>query len=351
MAAKRRGGPRRAKGRAGGARKGGGRAAAAAAAAVAAAGAEQNVCLRSIPVKHFNERERLRAELEEGEVPKIVRHLKAGFSAMCYGFGSKKVLLEDIAQSRLLDDGAVVVADGFNPALTVRAVLAAAVQALRPGAGASAGSPAEALVRLLGEGAGDGLLDRLYLLVHNIDGPSLRTAEAQGLLARAAALPHVHLIASADHIHTPLMWDKETGHAYNWIWHDLTTFTPYALETAHIPQAISGKVAKDVGKRAALVLASLTPNARSVFRVIAELQTDPDTGQPANGQEQGPTFHALYTACRERFLVSSEFTLQSHLSEFRDHELVQTAAADDGVERLRIPFPAETISWVAGEMD
>lgn len=37
----------------------------------------------------------------------------------------------------------------------------------------------------------------------------------------------------------------------------------------------------------------------------------------------GMTFQALFRQCRERFLVANEIALRSHLSEFRDHRLLQ----------------------------
>lgn len=36
----------------------------------------------------------------------------------------------------------------------------------------------------------------------------------------------------------------------------------------------------------------------------------------------GMTVHELFKACRERFLVTNELALRSHLNEFRDHQLV-----------------------------
>ena len=38
----------------------------------------------------------------------------------------------------------------------------------------------------------------------------------------------------------------------------------------------------------------------------------------------GITFQYLFQCCRERFLVSNESLLKSFLTEFRDHELLQT---------------------------
>lgn len=47
---------------------------------------------------------------------------------------------------------------------------------------------------------------RVYVILHSIDGPGLRGEEEQALLADMAACPNVHLLASCDHVNTPLMW-------------------------------------------------------------------------------------------------------------------------------------------------
>ncbi|XVF08066.1 hypothetical protein REPUB_Repub06bG0193800 [Reevesia pubescens] len=73
---------------------------------------------------------------------------------------------------------------------------------------------------------------------------------------------------------------------------------------------------------AALVLQSLTPKAQSVFRILAEYQlSHPD--------DEGMAIDNLYSVSRERFLVSSQVTLNAHLTEFKDHELVKTRKHPD----------------------
>ncbi|PON36091.1 Origin recognition complex, subunit [Parasponia andersonii] len=49
----------------------------------------------------------------------------------------------------------------------------------------------------------------------------------------------------------------------------------------------------------------------------------------------------LYTTCRERFLASSQVTLNSHLIEFKDHELVKTRGHSHGQDCLYIFLTAE----------
>lgn len=51
----------------------------------------------------------------------------------------------------------------------------------------------------------------------------------------------------------------------------------------------------------------------------------------------------LYSICRERFLVSSQITLNSHLTEFKDHELIKTRRHSDGQDCLYIPLATEAL--------
>lgn len=44
----------------------------------------------------------------------------------------------------------------------------------------------------------------VYLLIHNIDGPTLRGQKTQSALGQLASLPNLHMVASLDHINAPL---------------------------------------------------------------------------------------------------------------------------------------------------
>lgn len=46
--------------------------------------------------------------------------------------------------------------------------------------------------------------DRLYLLIHNIDGIMLRSNKVQDLLSCLASIPNIRILASVDHINAPL---------------------------------------------------------------------------------------------------------------------------------------------------
>ena len=185
---------------------------------------------------------------------------------------------------------------------------------------------------------------RLYIVLHNIDGQQLRSSEAQALLGELAAMPRVHLIASVDHVNAPLLWSKREAARFNWVWQEATTFAPYVIETAHLPQLLASKGEERHIRGAANVLRTLTPNARHIFRLLAEHQLScPD--------EPGMSFHAFYTQCREQFLATSEMTLRSHLTEFVDHELTRTRRGSDGEDLVVIPFAADVLAQLLKEFD
>lgn len=71
---------------------------------------------------------------------------------------------------------------------------------------------------------------------------------------------------------------------------------------------------------ASVVLSSLSHSAREVFRCIADAQLDPEGNH-------GITFQRLYTVCREKFLASNEALLKVFLTEFKDHDILQTRYA------------------------
>ena len=77
--------------------------------------------------------------------------------------------------------------------------------------------------------------DLLLLLV------GLRAVEAQDLLSHLAACANIYLVASMDHVNTPLLWDKQVAARFNWLWYDVTNYVPYTLECAHVPSLLVGR--------------------------------------------------------------------------------------------------------------
>ncbi|KAJ4704720.1 Origin recognition complex, subunit 2 [Melia azedarach] len=288
-----------------------------------------------------------------------VFELGCGFGLLMYGFGSKKALLEDFA-STALAESSVVVINGYLQSINIKQVVIMLAEVLWDQFKSKRKTPSRSLPKaqqpfnsrsmddLLAFLDGSEVKDNdcfVCVVIHNIDGPGLRDPETQQYLARIASCSHVRMIASIDHVNAPLSWDKKMVHTqFNWYWHHVPTFAPYNVEGMFFPLILAHGSSAQSAKTAAIVLQSLTPNAQSVFKILAEYQL-------SHPEEEGMPVDNLYASARERFLVSSQVTLNSHLTEFKDHELVKMRRHSDGQDCLCIPLASEALEKLLSEMN
>ncbi|XP_042450807.1 origin of replication complex subunit 2-like [Zingiber officinale] len=309
-----------------------------------------------IPVKHENEIQHL-IKSYRNLYPKWLFELRCGFGLLMYGFGSKKALLEDFASTSLTDFGVVVI-NGYLPSnnlkqalITLAEVLSDQLKHERKSSTRSKSNTEHTFSSLSIEDLLSFLNVQLpqdnncfvCVIIHNIDGPSLRDPDSQQYLAQLASCSRVRMVASIDHVNAPLLWDKKMVHTqFKWSWHHVPTFAPYKAEGNFFPLILANYGNAQTTKTALVVLQSLTPNAQSVFKILAEHQL-------ANEKEGMPN-STLYTKCRARFLVSNQVTLNSHLTEFKDHELVKARRHSDGQDCFYIPLPSEALSKLLQEL-
>ncbi|PRQ27648.1 putative origin recognition complex, subunit 2 [Rosa chinensis] len=172
----------------------------------------------------------------------------------------------------------------------------------------------------------------------------LPTINIKQYLARVASCPNIRIVASIDHVNAPLLWDKKMVHTqFNWCWYHVPTFAPYKIEGTFFPLILAHGNTTQTAKNAVIVLQSLTPNAQGVFKILAEYQL-------SHSEEEGMPIDNLFATCRERFLVGSRPMLNSHLTEFKDHELVKTRRHSDGQDCLYIPLTSEALEKLLVEM-
>ncbi|BES99950.1 unnamed protein product [Nesidiocoris tenuis] len=238
-----------------------------------------------------------------------------GFNVLLYGVGSKRTLLNSFHAQHLSAVPTLVV-NGFFPGVTLKEILDSLAEGVLKMKKIPP-SPAELLeavdAKLRSPKAAD-----VFVLVHNLDGPPLRAEKTQAALARLAAIPKIHIVASIDHINSPLLWDQNKLSQYNFVWEDATTFLPYFEETSYESSMMvqrSGTLALQALRN---IFQSLNVNAKKVFRLLMDHQLK-------NGGKhyQGILFSDLYRSCRNEFIVSSDLALRTQLTEFFDHKLVR----------------------------
>lgn len=124
-----------------------------------------------------------------------------GYTILLHGFGSKRNLLLAFHHEKLSDQHVVHI-NGFFPNLTVKDILDSVwVDILEMTA--VHGTPRET-VNMIEKEMGEIPALHLFLIIHNIDGVMLRNTKAQSVLSRLASIKNIHVVASIDHINTPL---------------------------------------------------------------------------------------------------------------------------------------------------
>ncbi|KAJ2348024.1 Origin recognition complex subunit 2, partial [Coemansia sp. RSA 2618] len=265
--------------------------------------AESRAILAKVPTKHKKELALLES-LHRRQFRQWYFELSCGFNIVFYGYGSKRRLINTFA-SQVGTDAPVAIINGYFPTLNLKQTLEKiAVEVLELNITTGSAADIAALIHGYFESSSC-TVDQMYLVVHNIDGPCLR--KHQAALAVLASSPRINLLASIDHIEAPLIWDSSTITRFNWTWHDLTTFEPYTVETSYENFTTE---TKEIGPRGVLhVLASLTENAKGVFRILAEYQIAEsimddasDAQKKAGSNVPEMPFNSYFTACRDQFL-------------------------------------------------
>ncbi|KAF8981209.1 Origin recognition complex subunit 2 [Entomortierella lignicola] len=312
--------------------------------------------IKRAPAKHSKEMEMLMLLYEE-QFPQWYFELMSGFNLLIYGYGSKRSLLTKFATS-ILTDAPLIIVNGYFPTLTIKEILekinSASLQYNGP-----MGTLQDQIALIQAYFAQpDRTVKKLYLLIHNIDGSSLRSEKIQSALSLLASCPHIHLIASMDHINTNILWDTVKSARFRWVWHELTTFRPYMTETS-FENSIMVRQGELGPRGIQFVLASLTSNGKGLFRILAEHQIQAEresvggsvpSSTSKNHMDWGMAYNTLFRKCQENFLVSNAVTFRTQLTEFRDHRIVHSKKGADGVEILYIPLSGSILEGILEKM-
>ncbi|KAF5383214.1 hypothetical protein D9615_004956 [Tricholomella constricta] len=283
---------------------------------------------------------------------RFMSELGEGFNLLMYGYGSKRRVLNDFATDYCSKAGHVVVANAFHPEFTFKDLLSSIEQIPGiltqdlPGASTHE-TQSKRISDFFASSSSSKGRRHLYLIIHNIDAAPLRAPTSKSCLALLALTPRIHIVASLDHIHSPLLFSSSQSAArkphpspppspspsspplgtthpaptstpnsnpargFAWLWHDLTTLLPYDFELAYADRtALAGahgggprkKVDPTAAAAAAMqgaamtetaalhILASVTQKAQKLFVLIATTQLE-GIEEAAAAQEGGTGAH------------------------------------------------------------
>lgn len=289
--------------------------------------------MQNIPENHKEEREALFKKYCS-QFNRWESLLQADFNILLYGVGSKERVLKAFCEQMLRNELHVVIY-GFFPSLSLKQILCTITEdALEhDGKFTSIQDHCNYIKEYFSESN-----EKLFVVIHSIDGLALRSVKTQSVLSVLATIPSIHFICSMDHINSPLLWDQIMLSHFKWVWFDTTTFDPYILETSYENSLLRDQSSHLLLSSLFHVYNSLTPNSRGVFLILAKHQK-----QELKSINSGITFNEWYQECREAFLVNSEITMQAQLSEFKNHKLLSSRKNSDGIELWYIPVDSVTL--------
>ncbi|KAH7165908.1 origin recognition complex subunit 2-domain-containing protein [Dactylonectria macrodidyma] len=285
--------------------------------------------------------------------PQWTFEISQGFGVCLYGFGSKKKLLHKFAthlySRRRVDRGdKIVMINGYAHTTTMREILSSVGSAIDPTQRIPLAQPPTMVQSILTQlaGASDMILT---LVVNSIDAAPLRKPGYHAALAQLAAHPRVRLVCSADTPDFALLWDIGVRSAFNFAFHDCTTFAPYAVELDVVDDVheLLGRNAHRVNGRegVAFVLRSLPENAKNLFRLLvaeALFAMEEEGGDEVTGVE----YRMVYNKAVEEFICSSEMAFRTLLKEFHDHQIITSMKDAIGTELLSLPFRRDELEAI-----
>ncbi len=313
--------------------------------------------------------------------PQWELELEDGFNLLLYGFGSKRRLLNRFVTERLSKCGHCVVVNGHFPQMSIREVLSQIEDALSipqdiPVPPFSTTPLDRAVHRIYAYFLPSSALPTakrkaqstasapLYLVINNIDSPTLRTPRSLAVLSLLASSPNIHLIASFDHLHAPLLFSTTltntpphafpdgswTGapppsRGFNWVYHNATTYDDYDLELTYqrlsASSSLGGITSSSPGgiseQGALQIIRSVPPMALRLLKLLLTKQIAGLPPQPFHhtahpGAAVAPVFaidnDSLQTLSREKFIAREEERYNALMGEFKDHGLVVEAGID-----------------------
>ncbi|KHO01417.1 Origin recognition complex, subunit 2 [Metarhizium album ARSEF 1941] len=280
--------------------------------------------------------------------PQWAFELSQGYSICLYGFGSKRALLQKLAQHlhaspRGKPARRTVVVNGYAHAAATREVLACIASAVDPSHKTPTSTPAATVQIVCSQLSNTNLT--LTLIINSIDAPPLRKPGTQDMLARLAAHPQINLVCSADTPDFPLLWDIGVRSAFNFVFHDCTTFAPFTVELDVIDEVheLLGRRARRVNGRegVAFVLKSLPENAKNLFQLLVGevlIAMEEDEGNAVD-EAAGVEYRMVYNKAVEEFICSSEMAFRTLLKEFHDHQMITSRKDALGTELLSLHGP------------
>jgi origin recognition complex subunit 2 len=247
-----------------------------------------------------------------------------------------------------VNQGPIITINGFFPSVSLKPILGKVLKQIFDCESVSGGvlKQAQSIVDFMD--SKNCSFPFLTFVIHNIEGKGLANDASQEALAILASSPRIHLVCSSDHINSAILWDNAKLHKFNFLWHDITNYEPYLVETT-FENTIVGQEQALTSTGTLYVLRSLPTNARHIFTLLAQYQLNNSADGTAVDGKEGISLDHFFRLAREQFFVQDFVSFQTMLTEFKDHGIFKTSKGDNS-ELLYIDLSKETLEEVLEQM-
>ena len=104
----------------------------------------------------------------------------------------------------------------------------------------------------------------VYMVIHSLDAPCMRSTAEIDTLCTLSQCPNVHIAASVDHVNSAALFNAQQRIEFAWLWHHVPTREPFYVETMGYAPILADAAAHETKQSASVVLAMLTPSSRAV---------------------------------------------------------------------------------------
>lgn len=187
---------------------------------------------------------------------------------------------------------------------------------------------------------------RLFIVLHDIGAESISSPLSQEALSILAACPSVSIIATAEHLNTPLLWTTAQLARFRWTYAHCPTYEICDLAHRKCPFVADKSILAEDSESSAVdhVLASVTSKHKEIFAMLCGMivTVGSEPSQPRKSHGKGAAAAAadsnsvsiaeLASKCKNKMLCRSKNDLLTTLNEFVDHKLLTVHTKEDYVE-------------------
>lgn len=314
--------------------------------------------------------------------PQYCFEVTQGFSLLFYGIGSKRKFLEDFVLNYLspklylqqyecnnneleIEGIPCIIINGYNPSCNYRDIFQSISNVMLSEELAKSetkywNNHVSLQTNRMIEHYKDMPWEiKLIILVHNLDGPALRKDPFQNMLSSLALIKQISIVTSVDHIQSPLLWDSSRSQNFNFVYHDITNFESYTIESSFRDIMKFSKESTNMGSNGVkYVLESLTNNSKRMFKLLLQnVMSNMKHQQNINLTDSrranityGVHFSDFFQMCTNEFIASNEIFLRSMLREFIEHRMVQISKDKSGNEIVYVTYSYGEIQKLSNEI-